>query len=105
MVRFIKPRPRKREGGSKYIPKRKICAFCAEKANVIDYKDAKLKRYVSERGKIEPRRRSGACAKHQRTLAVAIKRARFLALIPYAPVHIRKYGVTVSHSWQPGNSR
>jgi len=77
----------------RYIPKRKFCHFCSDKSEVIDYKDpVKLRRYISDRGKIEPRRRSGACAKHQRTLALAIKRARHLALLPYVPAHIRKTG-------------
>lgn len=63
--------------------RKKVCAFCG-KDNVIDYKDtAKLKRYVSERGKILPRRITGSCAKHQRALTLAIKRARHLALMPY----------------------
>jgi len=78
--------------GARYVPKRKICHFCSEK-EVIDYKEpAKLRRYISDRGKIEPRRRSGTCAKHQRALAEAIKRARHLALLPYVPAHIRKTG-------------
>jgi len=65
-------------------PKRKVCAFCADKIDEIDYKDvAKLRRYISERAKILPRRISGNCAYHQRQLTVAIKRARHLALIPY----------------------
>ena len=65
-------------------PRRKICAFCADKATSIDYKDtAKLKRFMTERGKIQPRRSSGVCAKHQRQLAMAIKRARMMALLPY----------------------
>ena len=65
-------------------PKRKVCAFCADKIQEIDYKDiAKLRRYVSERAKILPRRISGNCAKHQRALTVAIKRARHVALMPY----------------------
>ncbi|MGH2452631.1 MAG: 30S ribosomal protein S18 [bacterium] len=65
-------------------PRRKICAFCAEKAQFIDYKDAgKLRRYVTERGKILPRRISGTCARHQRSLAVAIKRGRELAMLPH----------------------
>ena len=63
--------------------RKKVCVFCG-KDNVIDYKDTnKLKRYISERGKIVPRRITGNCAKHQRTLTVAIKRARHLALMPY----------------------
>ena len=65
-------------------PRRKICAFCADKATSIDYKDtAKLKRFMTERGKLQPRRTSGVCAKHQRQLAMAIKRARMMALLPY----------------------
>ncbi|MDQ7839400.1 MAG: 30S ribosomal protein S18 [bacterium] len=75
--------PRKQWRGRK--PKRKSCAFCAEKAKEIDYKDAlRIRRFVTDRGKILPRRVSGNCAKHQRLLAVAIKRARELALLPYA---------------------
>lgn len=65
-------------------PKRKVCSFCAEKAAYIDYKEInRLRRFVTERGKILPRRVSGNCARHQRALAVAIKRARELALLPY----------------------
>ena len=65
-------------------PKRKVCAFCVDKVDHIDYKDvAKLRRYVTERAKILPRRISGCCAKHQRQLTVAIKRARQIALMPY----------------------
>ena len=66
--------------------KKKVCAFCssAEGAGVIDYKDvAKLKKYISERGKILPRRVTGTCAMHQRELTTAIKRARHIALLPY----------------------
>ena len=64
--------------------KRKVCAFCADKIQEIDYKDiAKLRRYISERGKILPRRITGNCAKHQRALTVAIKRARHISLMPY----------------------
>ena len=66
-------------------PRRKICAFCADKSKNIDYKDnAKLRRFLTERGKIQPRRTSGVCAKHQRQLAMAIKRARVMALLPYS---------------------
>ncbi|MBC5787663.1 MULTISPECIES: 30S ribosomal protein S18 [Clostridiaceae] len=65
-------------------PRKKVCAFCVDKAEYIDYKDvAKLKRYMSERAKIVPRRVTGTCAHHQRQLTVAIKRARHLALLPY----------------------
>ena len=64
--------------------KKKICVFCAEKATSIDYKDlAKLRKFVSERGKILPRRITGNCAKHQRLLTTAVKRARHIALLAY----------------------
>ncbi len=64
--------------------KKKVCAFCVDKVEHIDYKDtAKLRRYVSDRSKILPRRITGTCAKHQRQLTVAIKRARHIALMPY----------------------
>lgn len=64
--------------------KKKVCAFCADKNLVIDYKDAeKLRKYVSEKGKILPRRVTGLCAKHQREVTVAIKRARHIGLLPY----------------------
>ena len=72
----------KRERGRK--PRRKVCSFCVDKVEDIDYKDvAKLRRYVTERGKILPRRISGNCAKHQRQLTTAIKRARNVALLPF----------------------
>ena len=65
-------------------PKKKVCQFCVDKVQSIDYKDtAKLRRFVSERSKILPRRITGTCAKHQRDLTIAIKRARHIALIPY----------------------
>ena len=64
--------------------RKKVCMFCQEKASYIDYKDtAKLRKYISERGKILPRRISGTCAMHQRQLTQAIKRARQVALLPY----------------------
>ena len=64
--------------------KKKVCAFCADKNLVIDYKDAeKLRKYVSEKGKILPRRVTGLCAKHQREVTLAIKRARHIGLLPY----------------------
>lgn len=66
------------------VPRRKVCAFCLDKATEIDYKDtAKLKKFVTEKGKILPRRMTGVCAKHQRLLASAIKRARLVALLPF----------------------
>ena len=65
-------------------PCRKVCAFCVDKIETIDYKDVpRLRRYLSERAKIVPRRVTGTCARHQRQLTVAIKRARHLALLPY----------------------
>ena len=65
-------------------PRRKVCSFCVDKVEHIDYKDvAKLRRFVTERGKILPRRISGNCAKHQRQVTVAIKRARNIALLPF----------------------
>ncbi len=64
--------------------RRKVCAFCVDKVETIDYKDiARLRRYMSERGKILPRRVTGTCARHQRALTTAIKRARQVALLPY----------------------
>ena len=79
---WVKPR---------YVPKRKFCSFCKNKAEVIDYKEpVRLRSYISDRGKITPRRKSGTCAKHQRLLATAIKRARYLALLPYVPIHSRE---------------
>ena len=64
--------------------KKKVCLFCVDKVDSIDYKDtAKLKKYITERGKIVPRRISGNCAKHQRQLTTAIKRARIVALLPF----------------------
>ena len=71
-----------RAGGNR--KRKKVCQFCAEKIDHIDYKDtARLRKHISERAKILPRRVSGACAKHQRELTVAIKRARQVALLPY----------------------
>ena len=68
----------------KRFPRRKVCAFCAEKIEVIDYKDLpRLRKFITEKGKILPRRMSGVCAKHQRELAEAIKRARVMALLPF----------------------
>ncbi|MCR5719455.1 MAG: 30S ribosomal protein S18 [Lachnospiraceae bacterium] len=73
--------PMRKKGGMHR--RKKVCIFCG-KDSAIDYKDvAKLKRYISERGKILPRRITGNCAKHQRALTVAIKRARHVALMPY----------------------
>ncbi len=87
--------PGRRPGGGgggrgRFGGRRKVCAFCVDKIDTIDYKDpVKLRRYISERGKIEPRRKTGTCARHQRRLTLAIKRARHLALLPYTADHIR----------------
>lgn len=94
MVRQETSRPRPaRSGRPRYAPVRKVCAFCASKKDTIDYKDAvKLRNYISDRGRIASRRRTGTCARHQRVLATAIKRARHLALLPFAPAHLRGGG-------------
>lgn len=71
-------RPRNRKG------RKKVCSFCVDRVSEIDYKDIpKLRRYLSDRGKIVPRRVTGTCARHQRQSTLAIKRARHLALLPY----------------------
>ena len=70
--------------------RRKVCNFCVDKIKYIDYKDVnRLRRYLSDRAKIEPRRKTGVCAKHQRKLTTALKRARHMALLPFAPQHMR----------------
>ncbi|MBF6613912.1 MAG: 30S ribosomal protein S18 [Chloroflexi bacterium] len=80
-------RPRSRD---RYVPRRKVCAFCVDKVQDIDYKDIpRLRKYLSERAKIEPRRKTGTCARHQRALSVAIKRARQMALLPFVGPHSR----------------
>lgn len=78
------PRPERSERPQRGRRRRKVCAFCVDKVEHVDYKDAaKLRKYMSERGKILPRRMTGTCAKHQRQLTEAIKRARHVALLPY----------------------
>ncbi len=88
------PRRDRREGGGgrgERSTRRKICQFCHDHVREIDYKDANrfIKRYISDRGKIEPRRKTGTCAKHQRELSASLKQARFMALLPYTAEHIR----------------
>lgn len=84
MERNNRPDKNERGGRPNRRPRKKVCAFCVDKAEHIDYKDiAKLRRYVSERSKIIPRRVTGTCACHQRELTTAIKRARHIALLPY----------------------
>ncbi|OLS03426.1 30S ribosomal protein S18 [Tissierella creatinophila] len=69
----------------RFKPRKKVCSFCADKSKNIDYKDInKLKKHITERGKILPRRVNGNCSKHQRELTIAIKRARQVALLPYS---------------------
>lgn len=80
MVKMI----RKKRPPRRFPFRKKVCIFCTEKVSEIDYKDvAKISRFISERGKILPRRNSGVCAGHQRRLSSAIKRARYLALLPF----------------------
>ena len=80
------PRPGGRPRG-RYAPRRRVCSFCVEHIKHIDYKDVdRLRRYLSDRAKIEPTRKSGVCAKHQRALSNAIKRARHLAMLPFVPI-------------------
>lgn len=71
-------------GGGRFQSRRKACMFCVDRIDTVDYKDiARLRRHLAERGKIEPRRKFGTCARHQRSLTVAIKRARHVALLPF----------------------
>ncbi|MCY4651637.1 MAG: 30S ribosomal protein S18, partial [Dehalococcoidia bacterium] len=77
-----------RRGRPRYYSRRKICGFCVDHIEFIDYKDTdRFRRYMTDRWKIESRRKTGVCAKHQRAMSTAIKRARHLALIPFSPDH------------------
>jgi small subunit ribosomal protein S18 len=101
-----RPAQRRRPGefgaGRKFTPRRKVCQFCVDKIKEVDYKDlGRLRRFLSERGKIEPRRKTGTCAAHQRSLNVALKRARQLALLPFTAEHIRITGVLVREPGAP----
>jgi small subunit ribosomal protein S18 len=92
-----KGRANGRWSGGRYAAKRKVCSFCVNKVREINYKNISLLGgYISDRGKIDSRRRTGTCAKHQRALAMAIKRARHIALLPYAPEHIHRMGNVAS---------
>lgn len=83
-----------RGGGRRFGARRRGCAFCIDKIETPDYKDVSmLRRYVTDRGKLEPRRKVGTCAKHQRFVALAVKRARQVALLPYTAEHDRTSGV------------
>src|SRR5512135_3845620 len=78
------PRPGGREGGRKYFRRKKVCKFCVEKIDVVNYKDVRLlSQFVAESGKIVPRRLTGVCTPHQRRLTDAIKQARNIALLPF----------------------
>ena len=90
-------RERRGGGGGRGGPRRpRGCEFCRNKTDVVDYKDANLlKRYIAERGKIEPRRKVGTCARHQRVVSQAIKRARQIALLPYTSEHVRVSGISM----------
>lgn len=92
-------RPRRRPGGGGggggRFGRRRVCSFCVDKVQSIDYKEAsKLRRYISDRAKIEPRRKTGTCARHQRMLTHALKRARHIALLPFTAQHIQLTGVS-----------
>ena len=99
-------RPGEFGGSRKFTPRRKVCQFCVDKIKEVDYKDlVRLRRFLSERGKIEPRRKTGTCAAHQRSLTVALKRARQLALLPFTAEHIRVTGVLVREPGHHGFGR
>lgn len=84
-----RPRQRRRH----FRQRRKVCGFCVDKVTHVDYKNVGLlRRYVTDQGKILPRRKTGTCAKHQRVLTRAIKRARYVALLPYTAEHVRLHG-------------
>lgn len=98
-----RPRPPMRSGGGDRRPRprrfgrhsRKVCSFCVDKVDRIGYRDiGRLRNYLTDRATMQPRRKTGTCAKHQRRLSMAIKRARFLALLPYTSEHVR---VAVQH--------
>ncbi len=79
-----RPSGGRREGGRRFYPRRRVCVFCADKDAVMDYKQPEtLRRYISERARIEPRRKTSTCSRHQRALAREIKRARQAGLIPF----------------------
>jgi len=88
-------RPR-RGGGPRRGARRRGCEFCQRRTDVVDYKDVELlRRYVTDRGKLEARRKVSTCAKHQRVVAQAVKRARHIALLPFTAEHVRVTGVSV----------
>ena len=82
----------RRRDGPRFYRRRRVCSFCVDKVKTIDYKEYdRLRRYLSDRARIEPRRKTGTCTKHQRLLSTALKRARHLGLLPFTAEHI--YGV------------
>jgi small subunit ribosomal protein S18 len=90
------PPPRRAGARGRYPPRRRVCQFCVDAVKIIDYKDvSRLRRYLSDRAKIEPRRKTGTCAHHQRGLSTALKRARYMALLPYTAGHIRGSGIVL----------
>ena len=85
---------RPRGGGGRGGRRRRVCIMCADHMKTVDYKNVSfLRRFISDRGRIDTRRKTSACAKHQRAIATGIKRARHLALLPYTAEHIRSSGV------------
>lgn len=80
----------RRRGRPRFFTRRRVCGFCVDHVSEINYKDVpRIRRYISERARMEPRRKTGTCAKHQRALSLAIKRARHLALLPFVQGQIR----------------
>ena len=95
---------RPRRNYSQSYNRKKVCQFCVDKISYIDYKDVnRLRRYINERARIEPRRSTGTCAKHQRRLSMAIKRARTLALLPYTPEQLKTLGFTRPEGFRGGS--
>ena len=89
-----RPQRSERPAPKRYGRGRKVCRFCVDHMRGVDYKDiGRLRMYISDRGKIEPRRKTGTCQRHQRLVATAVKRARHLAFLPYTLDHIRQTGV------------
>ncbi|OGO06119.1 MAG: 30S ribosomal protein S18 [Chloroflexi bacterium RBG_13_54_9] len=90
---MTQPSAAKRGTKRRYFPRRRVCSFCVNHMEDIDYKDINLlRKYISERGKIEPRRKTGNCARHQRMVTTALKRARHIALLPFTPTYARPSG-------------
>ena len=89
MVSRFRPGNTRRRGRPRFFTRRRVCSFCVDHVSEIDYKDVpRIRRYLSERARMEPRRKTGTCARHQRALSLAIKRARHLALLPFVQGHL-----------------